>query len=321
LVRALVGVVMLEIANRNASRGAELPRWLLEGMSQEITASPLPTYVLDKKVIDREIRGMDPLSSARHFLRTNSCLSFGELSFPKLDWNNSEQARQFQSSAHLLVHELLKIPNGSALMAQFLRSLPTALNWQTVFFQVYRAHFSRALDVEKWWALVWLDFKNRDAHEVWPLDLSAQKLRSALLTSIETRGFTNSLPRREEVLLSQLLQHAPFPIQKEVLNQKLQQLFFMSFSLAPHAAAVAAAYRATIHDYLEKRAASESQPGLKIDPENRNQVLAREASRIFAALDAQLQQFEAMHTPQPEVTSIGSGPLGGSAPRAKARKK
>lgn len=306
LVRGLVQVILLELANRNANRGAEIPLWLLEGMSQEILSSPLPTYVLDRKVIDRELRGMDSLGAARMFLKTNSCLSFGELSFPQFNWKNREQTRQFQSSAQLLTHELLKFPNGHALMAQFIRSLPAALNWQTVFLQVYRSHFRRLLDVEKWWALVWIDFKAHEAHEVWPLDVSAQRLRSAVLTSIEVRAFTNSLPRREDVPLGFLLENAPFSTQKEVLHQKLQELFFMSFSLAPQTAAVAAAYRATIQEYLERRNSNEAQPGLKMDHESRNQVFSKEAARRFAALDAQLLQLESLHIPQPETTAMGT---------------
>jgi hypothetical protein len=300
--KAIVQALLLELANRNSSRSAELPSWLIEGLTQEIISAALPTYVLGQKVVTREILGFDQLISARSYFKTNSCLTFQQLSFARVDWANRQEARLYQNSAHLLVHEILKLSEGPGLLAAFVASLPNALNWQTMFLRVYRQHFPRMLDIEKWWTLVWIDFKNREAHELWPLDVSAQKLRSALLTSIEVSAYTNSLPQRQEVPLAVVLERATFSTQKEILAQKLQQLFFLSFTLAPDAAVIAAKYRAAIQEYLEKRVAADVQPSLKMDPEKRNQLLAREAGRAFAELDSQLQTFQAIHVEQPPAT-------------------
>jgi hypothetical protein len=315
-IKAIVQAVLLEFANRNHRRGAELPSWLVEGLTQEIIADILPTAVLqtepwvalqnnlwvlkDRKQSSREIVGVDQLKAAREFFKTNSCLTINQLSFGKVDWSNRDEARLYQASAQLFVHELLKFPNGPRLMAGFVASLPNTLNWQTIFLGVYRQHFARLLDVEKWWALVWLDFKNRESREVWPIDVSAHKLRAGLLTSIEVTAFTNSLPQRQEVGLPVVLEKADFSVQRQILGQKLQQLYFLSYTLAPEVAVIAGKYRSSIQEYLQKRAA-DVQPGLKMDPETRLQIMTKEAARTFTALDGQLQALEGVHVDQPAV--------------------
>jgi hypothetical protein len=296
LLKGITQALLLEFSNRRVRRSAELPTWVVEGFTQEIANSPMPTFLFERKSISLEIRGGDELGKAREWLQTHPCLTIAELSFANLARAGDEDKRVYQSCAQLLTHELLELPNGPRLFSQFLSSLPYHWNWQTAFLKVYEDHFKSMLDFEKWWALTWIDFRGRKDSQTWSTALSLDKLRTLLSSSMETRVSNDSLPVRQDVSMQTLITKTDFNLQEQVILQKLKQLFFLKFNLSPDARGLAARYEETLKSYLDKRITSGYQPGLKQDDNARDHALVRELLKDLDALDQ--QQFAVMAAQQ-----------------------
>lgn len=292
--KAIVQVLMLEFANRHGTRSAEFPLWLIEGITDQVLSSVVPTYVINKRPVTYEILGYDRLASARELLKTNTGLTFHELSFPMI--RTPAEREIFESCSHLLVHELLALDNGPRRMASFLAVLPSTLNWQTAFHRAYAPELSTPLDAEKWWALSWLDFRNHDENETWPIPLSLHRLRASLLTSLEFRLSTNSLPELRDVNLQHLLRENDFGLQKEVIARKLKQFYFLSFNLAPEVQSLLSSYQELLSEYIEKRTALPVQPVLRSDPEHRLRLLVNSTLRRLDELDQQHATIAAQAT-------------------------
>lgn len=252
LIQALSQVLLSDVATRGSPGSAEIPAWLSEGMAQRVQARVASTIVANRVLMTYEVSGYDRLRVAREVLGTNSCLTFHQLSFPESEMSK-EEARIYESSAHLFLAELLRLRGGPELLTRFLRTLPHTRNWQTAFYRVYQAHFQTALDVEKWWALSWFDLKSKEEQQTWPLGLSLQKLNNVLLTTMEVRESADRLPERREVPLQRVIEHSDWAAQSEVLSEKVRRMFFLQFNMPPETQQVLAEYRKTIGDYLERR--------------------------------------------------------------------
>jgi hypothetical protein len=300
LVRALTQTLLLEFGNRGSKRSAELPRWLIEGMTRQVLSSVVPTYVVNEEMSSVEVLGYDRLSYSRAYLSTNTPMTVQELSFHEGD---PAQEQRFEACAHMMVHELLKLQGGPGLMVQFLRLLPHTLNWQTAFFQVYGRHFAGPLALEKWWMLAWTDQKNRPAQAIWPKETALDRLNALLLTSMETSVSTNSIPQRRDVPLQELLARGNYSVQRSIFSQKVQQLYFIGANLPAEVAPLARAYRETLENYLQRRGADEAQPGLKKDPEQRAQVLTRTAARALDQLDSAREDLKAGRPLDPRLVA------------------
>jgi len=283
LIKGLIQAMLQEYANRRSHRSSELPAWLVEGMTREVLSSVTPIFIANKQPVTIEIRGYDRLNRARTFFSTNSGLTINELSFP--DFSDAVQMKRFQNGAHLFVHELLRQPGGPQVMSRFIQALPFSFNWQKAFYDVYRSQFHSPLQLEKWWALVWADFNSKRQQEKWSLGLSLEKLQGMLMTSLEHRVQTNSIPQRREANLQELLSETGFSLQKAVLEQKLQQLYFLSFNLSPEASALAEGYQEVIKSYLDQKTGSEYRPGLRIEPETRDEYVIKNTVKELNRLD------------------------------------
>ena len=278
LIKGLVQVLLADVATRGVPRNAVIPPWLVEGMSQHLSARVAPTIVANKTLMTYEISGYDRLRGSREVLETNTCLTFHALSFPKSPMNPAE-ARVYESSAHLFLAELLRLPQGQHLLAEFLRTLPQTLNWQTAFYRVFNEHFQTPLDVEKWWALSWFDIKSREEQQIWPAALSLQKLNNLLVTTLEVRARPDELPGRRDVSLQDAIQHLHFPAQSEVLSEKMRQMFFLQFNMAAETRQLLEEYRSAIEDYLERRGRLGSDSGRRVER------LVRSTQEAFDKLD------------------------------------
>lgn len=289
-VRAVVQTLLLELANRHGRRGVELPAWIVDGFTLQVLSSVQPTFVANKTPVTLEILGYDRVATSRRILRTNSVLTFHELSFPSTV-SPAVAPEVFQACAHLFVNELLGLRDGPALMARFLAALPGALNWQTAFYQSYQPRFTRALDVEKWWALTAWEFQNREKPEKWPVGLSQGKLEAALQTALEYRASSNSLPELRQLRLQQLLSETDFSVQEDAIRLKLQQLYFLSFHLAPETIQLASAYDGLLSNYVKERSSLSIRPGLKSAPEAKLEALLKTTLRRLDELDERRQKL------------------------------
>ena len=290
LLKGLMQVLLMEHAHRGKKRTGEMPNWMVEGMVRQLQTRVVPTYVVNRKPMTIETAGYDRLGATRDYLQTNAPMTLQELSFADLTRVTPEQREQFEASSHLLVHQLLKLKAGPELMARFLQTLPQTLNWQTAFYAVYKQHFAGPLEFEKWWMLNWVEFRNSQEKELWTLESSVERLEAVLQTPMEVRMDANSVPQLREATLQEFLQLADAATQKEILTQKVQQMFFLSMNVPPAAHHLWGAYQRTIENYVQRRG-NEEEPTLRI------QALVRETINTLNELDSARMELKAGRVP------------------------
>jgi hypothetical protein len=283
MMRALVRVLLLDYADRGRNHAAEIPAWLIEGLTRQLESGVNPSYVVNKRPSTVELLGYDRLHRSRAFFQTNAPLTILELSFAERSTPTDRE--RFEASAHLLVYELLRMQHGRALLASFVQALPSALNWQTAFLAVYREHFHSPLELEKWWMLNWVDVRNRQQHQAWSEPVSLERLDGLLLTRMELRLHASDIPKKADATLQEVLYSTDFGVQKRIINEKLQQIFFLSLNLDPDVLSLAGRYDELLRSYVHKRTLNDLQPGLKSDPEQRLQALLKSTINSLNELD------------------------------------
>jgi hypothetical protein len=263
-MRAMTGVLLLEFANRNAgAHPAEIPNWLIDGLSQELLATGLSEMILsspDKIVndlpvtqIDANHRGFDPLAGARRALQNQPALTFEQLSWPSGAQLSGADGGAYRASAQLFVHELLDLKNGAAKLRSMLETLPQVYNWQTAFQSAFRGNFQQPLDVEKWWALRVVSFAARDPGPQWTPAVSRDNLDRILSVPVEIRDASNSLPAPAEASLQAVIRNFDPAQQTAVLQAALRDLGLAQLRMAPRLSALTGDYRRAIADYLGRR--------------------------------------------------------------------
>ena len=300
--RAMVSVVLLEFANRNASstRSAEIPGWLTDGLSQQLLAtdwhkiilsspSPVVNGLLGSRTVSNQ-RGMDFLADARRVLRDCPVLTFEQLSWPTAAQLSGTDGGAYRASAQLFVNELLDLKNSPARLCTMLQSLPHFYNWQTAFQSAFSADFPRPLDLEKWWALRVVSFVARDPGSRWTPAVSREKLDEILNVPVEMRIASNALPTRATISLQDVIRSFDSARQTSVFQTKLRDLELAQFRMAPQLAVLTAEYHLAIADYLgqSKRVAP---------PWNKHAPLSSKASprdtlKKLDALDAKRRTIE-----------------------------
>jgi hypothetical protein len=262
LLRAMTSVLLLELANRNAAgtRLAEIPAWLTDGLSQQLSAAGLPEIVLSApgKLVNglpqsRMVatqRGLDPLADARRVLRDQAVLTFAQLSWPTDAQLTGEDGGVYRASAHLFVNELLGLKNGPASLRAMLAALPGCYNWQIAFQTAFRENFPRPLDVEKWWALQVVSFAAHDPGPWWTPAVSRERLDGILSVPVEVWTASNALPVRTVVSLQAVIRNFESPRQTAILQTKLRDLELAQFRMAAPLAALTAEYRQALAGYL-----------------------------------------------------------------------
>jgi hypothetical protein len=264
-VRAIVQVLLLEIAQRNSGgRSVEIPLWLVEGLAADLRATSetellLPPPSLNVRglslapPVSQEARWVNPLQGARQELLTRPALTFDQLSWPTEGQLAGDQGPVYRYSSQLFVASLLRLPNGPACLRTLLAQLSRYYNWQLAFFSAFRPLFRSPLDVEKWWALQVVQFTGRDLSQTWTLDDSLKKLDEILPSRVEVRSVQNELPLRSEVNFQTIIREWPPERQREMLQRKLGELDALRLRVAPAAVAMVDDYRHVLLTYLQKR--------------------------------------------------------------------
>jgi hypothetical protein len=209
LVRAVIQTLLAELANRGAaSQSAEIPFWLVDGISAHLQAFNLPTFILRPNVQSAGYQKLtiEGMEEVRTVLRQHAPLTFQQLSWPeKSDVAGTDEA-VYRSCAQLLFESLMHLDDGQACLRRMFEEMPKHLNWQTAFLLAFHSHFARMLDVEKWWGLNCVSFTTADltaprtAQECW------HKLQDALDVPVEVQiaPARNPAPARltlQEVIL------------------------------------------------------------------------------------------------------------------------
>jgi hypothetical protein len=303
--RALAGVTLLEFADRNAAaRSAEVPAWLVDGLSQELLASGTSEMILsppDKTVnglsVNRILsneRGLDPLAAARNILKNSSALTFDQLSWPTDEQLFGGDGGVYRASAQLFVNEIVRLKNGEADLRAMLETLPQFYNWQTAFQKAFRGNFSSPLDVEKWWALRVVNFAAHDPGPMWTPAASREKLDEILSVPVEFRPMSNNLPARAEISLQAVIRNFDSARQVEILQTKLRDLGLAQLRVSPQFAALTDAYRSAVADFLGQG----GKAGSRLN-RHAQKTGASDTLKKLDALDAQRRAIE--ETIKPDI--------------------
>jgi hypothetical protein len=305
-LRAMVSVLLLEFANRNAdARAAEIPAWLTDGLAQQLLAPgaeenilSLPNRIVNGVPLNPSVttqRGVDLLAGARRVLRDQPALTFQQLSWPGDTQLSGDDGGVYRASAQLFVSELLDLKNGPAHLRAMLQALPRYYNWQTAFQTAFRADFRRLLDVEKWWALRVVGFVSREPGPTWTAAVSREKLDEILRVPVDFRTASNALPARAEISLQAVIRNWDYARQAPILQTKLRNLELAQLRLALPFAVLTSEYRRVLAAYLSQRngVAPPSSPWNRHPTVPPLKTLVRETLKQLDALDARRHAAEA----------------------------
>ncbi|MDE3067214.1 MAG: hypothetical protein KGJ60_06630 [Verrucomicrobiota bacterium] len=309
-VRAMTGVLLLELANRSAGgRSAEIPAWLVDGLAQDLLAPGTQEVTLSSP--DRTVnglgerrsvrfeRGVDPLAGARRVLSGRPALTFAPLSWPTDAQLAGADGGVYCASAQLFVSRLLALGDGSAGLRTMLGDLPRYYNWQTAFQRAFAADFATPLDVEKWWALQTLAFAAHNRGPTWRPEVSREQLDEILAVPADVRFASNALPARAVIPLQAVIRNFDFAQQARILQGRLRDLEAVQFRLAPPLAALAAEYRAVLDHYLARRSGARPRPTMwnKHPQPEPLKLLLRDTLKKLDALDARRRIVESQLQP------------------------
>jgi len=306
LARALTGVLLLELANRDNSgdRSAEIPAWLTEGLSQQLLASAAPEIILsppdkmvnglpEQRIVAVE-HGVDALAKARHVLQDHPALTFEQLSWPDDAQLRGGDGGVYRASAQLFVNELLKLDHGAEYLRAMFPMLPRYYNWQTAFRAAFAADFPLPIDLEKWWALQTVSFAAGDDGPAWTPAVSFGKLAEILSVPVEFRSGSNNLPAHAAISLQAVIRNFDSARQTPILQNKLRDLGQAQWRMAPQFAALSDAYRRVLADYLAGGNAAQpaARPTVKYPPAAPLKKGVADAVKKLDALDAQRRAME-----------------------------
>ena len=300
--RALAATLLLEIANRQnqTDRSAELPPWLADGLAQQVLGNEPARAVLsapgkknEENVVESRLeknsRGLDPLAGARLTLQNVPVLTFDQMCWPEDAQLNNLDGGAYFACAQLFTANLLALKNGEQKMRLLLAQLPTVMNWQTAFFQVFRENFRRPLDVEKWWSLRAVHFAARDPGPRWTPAASRERLAELLAVPVEFRSAPGALPEYTSVSLQMAVQNFSDAQCQSVLGLRLRDFEMAQFRMAQPFAALTDGYRVALAEFLS---AKTSTVVGKHGVATRRYVGVRETVKKLDALDVRRRAVE-----------------------------
>lgn len=261
-LRAIVQVILLEIANRNATgHGAEIPPWLTEGLTREVFESDEREVILPPPRVSEaglrmttllvNTRRTSPLERAHQELAAATPMSFEQLSWPIPEPSTGEPSELYLTCSQVFVHQLLALPGGPARVRTMLDELPRFYNWQFAFLHAFRDSFQRPLEVEKWWTLELVHFTGRELAENWSPEESWQKLDEAVRSAVQIRVGTNDLPLHTEVPLQTIIRDWETSRQVKALEAKLGELQMLRPRLTRALIPLVNDYCVTLETYLQ----------------------------------------------------------------------
>ncbi len=300
LVAAVVNVLLLEMADRNSMRAAEIPTWLAEGLTRQLMCeSPVPLVVSRPEpgqhgIITAmvELNGVkrDPLTMAHDELRARPPLMLDELSWPQNGHLEGEAGESYRCSAQLFVHELTQLKDGRACLRAMIPELARHMNWQMAFLDAFREHFGSQLELEKWWALQLAGFTGRDLTQAWPRAESWRKLDEIVRPMVEVRTAMDELPLRTEVTLQSIIAQWNFAQQAGVINEKIQQLFVLRTRVSQDLILLVDDYREALDGYMKRRIKESASKQAKLRPDRLDSI-AKDTLLQLDLLDARREQL------------------------------
>lgn len=316
-IHALVQVILTELANRNAREElAEVPVWLIEGMTRQLLSSSGPDLVLNaprfnmngvtyNPPVTTDFRPLSPLEKAHKALIGETPLTFEELCWPAPGQLEGSDGPRYRACAQVFTYGLLKLSGGKDCMREFVAALPSYLNWQMAFLQGFKPHFSRPLDVEKWWALQSTGFTGHDIIRTWTYEESWNKLSTALLAQVDVFQTTNEMPARATLKLQTIVRDWEPAKQDAVLRGKIEELQSLRARIAPELASLTAEYIQTLETFLNQRDTAKAR--VQRAPLAPTQIM-RGQRDVLKRLDALDTRVAKMHTSSLAVSTLVAGP-------------
>ncbi|HOX01695.1 MAG TPA: hypothetical protein P5555_03020 [Candidatus Paceibacterota bacterium] len=301
LVRTIVQALLLEMANRQAGpRPVEAPFWLVEGLAQHLLQVAGPELVLEpgSRVVRINLKA-HPLQQVQAQVTTVDLLSFSQLSLPTSDTFAGEPWAAFRICSHLLVAELLRLPDGPQCLAGMLAILARHYNWQTAFLRAFAGHFQRLLDVEKWWSLVLANAGGRNRLHGWDSAAALAKLDEILRFPAQVRYAAGDLPVSALLTLQQVIQHWPFADQPDLIGLKRSQINALRVYAPPELVPLLDDYIAVLDFYVRERRQAGYEPNGRGPRSVRIAPLIRDTVAQLDALDARRQSPGSSTAPPP----------------------
>jgi len=297
LVVAVVNVLLLELANRNSERSAEIPTWLVEGLARQLVLSSEIPLVLDQPAQGRAGAGASflqsegvrrsPLATANEELRAHPPLTLEELTWPADGQLEGDAGEAYRSSAQLFVHELTQLDGGRASLRDMIGELARYLNWQMAFLDAFNSHFKTQLELEKWWDLRVVTFTGRDLTQTWPAAESWDKLDEIIRPAVEVRTAINELPLRTQLSLQAIIRQWDFAQQADVFTQRIQQLFILRTFVSQDLISLVDGYRQVLDGYMKARAKTSTGRRVVLGLDS----IAKETIAQLDTLDARREQL------------------------------
>jgi hypothetical protein len=215
---------------------------------------------------------------------------------------NGEKWATYKICSLFLVMELLRL-NGPQSLCQMLDLLPQCMNWQTAFLRAYQPGFQQMIDVEKWWALIISEASSYELMANWSMERTLNTLRDILPVPVEVRQAPDLPPAFTQVPLQTFVLQWPYPAQKAVLINKINQLYAFKNAAASPMNELAADYVSCLQTYLSEREngalttpGSEKQSG-----ETSTFYAAKKAARNLDDLDKTLARWRVSPPTQPPL--------------------
>ena len=289
LVRSVVQVLLIEVANRGSSeKTAEIPLWLLEAITRQIFFEAGRSLLLQPETsVLGTHRHSHPEQVSRNWLMSHPAMTFTDLSFPAHEMLQGDAFLSYESSAHLFFVELSRLPQGSQRMRAFVTNLGEFWNWQTPFFKAFESQFKTPLDVEKWWSVVLLRPSQQAAGMDQSFESSRRKLDEVLQLDSEIRFDPQQIPGKTKLGLAEVIRQWDYPQQRPLLQDKINELTIVQWTVAPDWIPLIQAYRQTLADYLEKRDGAGQAPQQRGGPLPRARYIVDEAVRELESLERQ----------------------------------
>jgi hypothetical protein len=252
LLRAVVNALLMEIANRRAgAQSAEIPFWLVAGLSSQLQTANLPALLLrPQSRLDTNQISTNGFVPFLDQLRHQTPLTFQQLCWPEADALAGPNADFYAASSQLFLQQLLRFNDGGRCLSDMIDNLPRHLNWQLTFLESFSPHFNRLLDVEKWWALACARFSRVDyASRFTPPD-SWHKLQQALDVPVEVHFQPDHLPAEAQITLQEVIATWEPAQAAAALQRAAGSLLLLRPQIAPELQPLLDRYLAIAQNYL-----------------------------------------------------------------------
>lgn len=290
----LAEVLLVDLVNPTSMDAVDLPPWLGTGLVAHLEESSERPLAIDSGLTVRTERvGLFPTERLRAIFLKRPALTFDELSWPSA--LSPETSGLFKPSAHLLVHELLRLQNGRDCLRAMVEKLGHYRNWQFAFYEAFAEHFKEPKDVEKWWAIRLATLTGRDPAKLWPVPESLSRIEQVLRVPVQVQTGAAVLPASSTVNLQSAVKEWHYTQERVVLGRVLRDLGQLRNRVAPEAIETLDRYRETIESYLDSRDPLRQKERNKSGTASSALFEQRRFQRRLDELDAQRDQLRQRH--------------------------